>query len=850
MRKSESLCKVLFLFCLFIVIGSCKKDPPKTLPTVSTSSISNITQTTATSGGTVSDDGNSPVTARGVCWSTNENPTVSDKKSTDGSGTGNFNSLITDLLPGTTYFLRAYGSNSIGISYGNQISFSTTATIPTVKTTEILEIAATNALIGVEILSNGGSEITSKGICWSINQTPTLEDSTSININNLNEFESFIGALLPSTVYFVRAYATNAIGTGYGNVLSFKSLSAETLNYALEGYPGYLGDLVSRTYDGIEIECERKSGLDFFQGDIVIQPITKASGTNNSKCLWPGGIVYYTIHENFPDKERIIQGMDLFSKTNITFKQRTNEENYIEFKYIKDAGCYSYVGMIGGKQLIVIDTWGKAGAVAHEIGHSIGLYHEHAKRDRDDYIEVKDDNIKWGKKHNFKIHKESIGTIGFDFNSLMLYSSYAWSKNGKPTIVYSETKLPFPDPQTNQFTESDIKLINIMYPAKPMVRTINISFVSSRTAIFNGEVLHDGGWNVYERGVCWSTNQSPSINDNKITSGSGVGNYSCSLAGLSPNTKYYARAYAINSSGLGAAYGNEISFITLAGGTSPVAAFTASSTSINLGQTIQFTDQSTGNPTSWSWDFGDGGTSTIQNPSYTYTKSGSYNVSLEVNNSTGSNSISKTNYVTVLTTSGSLSDSDGNTYTSIKIGNQTWMVENLKTTKLNDGTSISNLTEDKLWYFWNYTSIPGYCWYSNDITHKKPYGALYNWITVNSGKLCPTGWHVPSTEEWNTLIEFLGGSSDAFNKLIQKGTTYWENPNSSATNSSGFTALPAGFRDGIFSGLRTHASWWTSNSSNSSHYASTVSLYIYNQYVSTNNLIYKTTGRSVRCIKN
>lgn len=100
-----------------------------------------------------------------------------------------------------------------------------------------------------------------------------------------------------------------------------------------------------------------------------------------------------------------------------------------------------------------------------------------------------------------------------------------------------------------------------------------------------------------------------------------------------------------------------------------------------------------------------------------------------------------------------ITDIEGNVYTSVKIGTQTWMVENLKTTKYNDGTSIPLVTDNAVW---KSSLSPAYCWYDNDISNKEPYGALYNWFAVNTGKLCPSGWHVPTIDEWSVLEQFLG----------------------------------------------------------------------------------------------
>lgn len=160
---------------------------------------------------------------------------------------------------------------------------------------------------------------------------------------------------------------------------------------------------------------------------------------------------------------------------------------------------------------------------------------------------------------------------------------------------------------------------------------------------------------------------------------------------------------------------------------------------------------------------------------------------------------------------GTVTDTEGNVYNTITIGTQTWMAENLKGTRYNDGTAISNVTNNTTWAG---LTTGAYCWNNNDAaTYKSTYGALYNWYTVNTGKLCPTGWHVPSDAEWTTLTTYLGGESVAGGKLKETGTAHWQSPNTDATNSSGFTALPGGDRnyDGTFAAIGGYGGWWGSS---------------------------------------
>ena len=165
---------------------------------------------------------------------------------------------------------------------------------------------------------------------------------------------------------------------------------------------------------------------------------------------------------------------------------------------------------------------------------------------------------------------------------------------------------------------------------------------------------------------------------------------------------------------------------------------------------------------------------------------------------------------------GSFTDNrDGETYKTVKIGTQIWMAENLKSTKYNDGTAIPIVINANEWNAneWSGLKTPAYCWYNNDPSnYKATYGALYTWDAVNTGKLCPMGWHVPSDDEWTTLINYLGGTGVAGGKLKETGLTHWIDPNTGATNETGFTALPGGGRGSNFdfNSIGYVGGWWSS----------------------------------------
>jgi uncharacterized protein (TIGR02145 family) len=204
-------------------------------------------------------------------------------------------------------------------------------------------------------------------------------------------------------------------------------------------------------------------------------------------------------------------------------------------------------------------------------------------------------------------------------------------------------------------------------------------------------------------------------------------------------------------------------------------------------------------------------------------------------------------------TYGTVTDQDGNIYKTIVIGTQTWMAENLRTTKYNDGTPIPHVSNDTDWCS---LTTGAYCNYNNtsNADSISTYGRLYTWYTVGTGKLAPAGWHVCTDNDWRTLIAYLGGDRIAGGKMKEAGTTHWSSPNTGADNSSGFTALPGGYRcfwegDSIFGGIGDAGAWWSSDYWYGDIWVRIVENDISATYLDAVNLERKVYGFSVRCIK-
>ncbi len=191
-----------------------------------------------------------------------------------------------------------------------------------------------------------------------------------------------------------------------------------------------------------------------------------------------------------------------------------------------------------------------------------------------------------------------------------------------------------------------------------------------------------------------------------------------------------------------------------------------------------------------------------------------------------------------------ITDIDGNTYNTVKIGYQVWMAENLKTTKYNNGSQIPMIRDKEAW---KNSKTGAYCWYDNSSGVKDLFGAMYNWHTISTGKLCPLGWRVPSDDDWTSLLKFLGGIPGA--KLKEEGTVNWKDNTSNVTNETKFTALPGGtrFGTGSFSSAGTQGTFWSSTPKGEKE-AVYRAIYNYNSSVA-RYIFPKSAGLSVRCIK-
>ncbi|MCH8546847.1 MAG: hypothetical protein LAT54_08940 [Cryomorphaceae bacterium] len=312
----------------------------------------------------------------------------------------------------------------------------------------------------------------------------------------------------------------------------------------------------------------------------------------------------------------------------------------------------------------------------------------------------------------------------------------------------------------------------------PELITLQVTNVEQFSAKCGGLIASDGGETVTARGVCWSTGQTPTINDNITSDGAGAGNFTSLMTQLNPNTTYFVRAYATNSNGT--AYGSSMSFTTE-----------------SAGNMSSFTDPR-----------------------------------------------------------------DGNFYRTATIGNQEWMADNLRyLPSVSNTTSNSRTSPHYYVYDYNGTSVSD----AKATDNYRDYGVLYNWTAAMNGAsssssnpsgvqgACPDGWHLPSDDEWRELIDYLGGSFVAANKLKETGTVHWNSSGQSVTNESSFTARPGGVYSAFqeqFSEKGAHGFWWTSKEyewDNTEVIFYQISSPLHSSVRSF--LSYKDIGYSIRCVK-
>ncbi|MCQ2271730.1 MAG: fibrobacter succinogenes major paralogous domain-containing protein [Bacteroidales bacterium] len=388
----------------------------------------------------------------------------------------------------------------------------------------------------------------------------------------------------------------------------------------------------------------------------------------------------------------------------------------------------------------------------------------------------------------------------------------------------------------------------------------NISF---NKATLHGVISDDGELSIVERGFCLSkTYSNPTISDTHYAVGSGTGSFSKTATELNTNTTYHYRAYAKNSNNE-YIYGN-ICHFTTTDGKPTVTTVSANATSSSMvtgvgnvtnngGSTVTargFCWSTNSNPTINNSHTTDGtGTGTFNSYISGLSANTTYYMRAYAQNANG---VSYGEVVSVYTTTSTcpstVTDYDGNSYSTVLIGTQCWMKQNLKTTHYQTGGYISLITDASSW---SSLTSAARCYPNGGSSNFSSYGYLYNWYAVNGGNLCPSGWHVPTDQDFTTLENYLG--TNAGGAMKYPGTVYWSSPNTGATNSSGFSAYGAGYRNmgGTYNSWHESGMFWSSTLfSYNDFYALAITLSYNDSYIDDGLAYSKCSGASVRCLKN
>jgi hypothetical protein len=665
----------LSLIVIIVLMVSCNKEP---LPPMSivlyTTSASSISSDAAISGGTIASSGGLNVAQKGICWSTSSNPTVSNSKTQDGTGTGSFSSNINGLTPSTNYYVRAYATTPSGTYYGNQITFATIASLATITTNSITSISQTSAISGGVITANGGAAITQRGVCWSTTTNPTIMNSKTINGSGNGSFNSSITGLSSNTIYYVRAYATNSVGTNYGNEISFTTSSSlatiSTASITSIGSSTAIsgGNITSSstnvTQRGV---CWSTSSLPTISNNITIDGIGVGTFTSNITGLTPntiyfvrayatnsGGTAYgnelsfttatlptlTTSSANSISQTTAIAGGNITSSGGTSIIQRgvcwntTINPTIANSKTNDGTGTGAYTSSISG--LNANTTYYIRAYATNSAGTSYGNLLGFTTTAAT--LPILSTNSATSITQTTAL---SGGNITSDGGAGITQRGVCWSMTTNPTIINSKTNdgtgvgafssnISGLNPNTTYYvrayatnsvgTSYGSQIILTTIANLPTLTTSTVTTITQTTSNCGGNISSNGGASVTQRGVCWNTSPTPTILNNKTNDGTGSGSFTSAMTGLTPSTTYYTRAYATNSAGTG--YGNEINFTTLALGV-PILSLPSNGSAISGGNANR----------TFSWSVVTGATSYEINISKTSTFTGTTTTILSCGNS-------------------------------------------------------------------------------------------------------------------------------------------------------------------------------------------------------------------------
>ena len=652
-------------------------------------------------------------------------------------------------------------------------SGGSSAIAPTISTTTATLVTTMGATTGGNVSSDGGSAVTARGVAYATAQNPTTSNSTTNNGTGAGVFTSTLTGLTSSTLYYVRAYATNNVGTAYGNQVSFiTELSSPSFTCG----SSTVSDVDNNIYSTVQIgsQCWTQSNLKvskYTNGDSI------PTGLNNSQ--WSSTTSgSYAIYDNNPINDSVFG--KLYNHYAVTDSRGLCPTGW----HVPTHSEWNLLAMFLDSNADTICVFCEqspiaGGALKSTITQpALGGYIFSPTSGATNSSGFT--GLPGGRRHSSGGF-DWINDFAFWWTSTNQSNSNAWYRNvsaGGPggPVQYHE-------PRT--FGRS-IRCVRDLVSGggsatAPTITTTTATSVTTTGATTGGNVTSNGGASITARGVAYGMAQNPTISGTITNNGTGTGVFTSTLTGLTASTVYYVRAYATNS--VGTSYGNEVSFTT----------------------PVPFISQPClGIPT--------------------------------------------------------ITDVDGNIYNTIEIGNQCWIQSNLRVSKYRNGDLISTGLSNNAW---GGASQGAYSIYNNISLNDTIYGKIYNGIAATDSRgICPTGWRVPTHSDFNILAKFLDSNSDTLcNNCTQssiiggmlKSTSFWNAPNTGASNSSGFSAIPGGNRDcsGVYNDLGNRVYWFTSTGtggrfSNRRIFNNSSSLISENG----NTAAFGCNGFSIRCIRN
>ncbi len=594
-------------------------------------------------------------------------------------------------------------------------------TFPVLTTNTASVIGVRNVNLGGNILSDGNSPVIERGVVLHTSTNPTTSNNKVPIGDGIGSFTSTIENLKGNTIYFVRAYAITALGTEYGNEINFTTL------------PASLPIASTKPITSITNRTAASGGIILNDGgsDIIAKGICWSNNPNptilNANFTTEGvGIDSFV---------SFITGLSpnasYYVRAYVTSGSGTSYGNELFFQTNTNAPSLNPTFSAFNISEIGSHTASFSATISSDINHiaSRGFCWSPLPNPT-----ILNNHVEVGKGvGSFSIKQEGFTGGGIKYHA----RAFAVNSYG---VFYGEEKIFF-----TQFDVPTIQLSSLK------------DFGLSAFAYIN--IPDSGGKTITQRGIVYSTTENPTTLNDKILSGTGIGEFSITITGLTQKTTYFVRAFASNE--VGTAYSNQIKLTTN----------TASTT---------------------------------------------------------------------------ISDIEGNTYNTINIGNQIWMTSNLSTSRFRNGVYIPYILNSTQWAT---TKSPALSFYNHDNNFESNYGKQYNWYAVADPQgLCPVGWHIPTNSDWTVLSDNLGGLNLAGGRMKNAGTTFWIFP-SNGTNASGFNGLPGGFRnvDGTFGILLHNAYWWSATDENEQKAFSRSIVYTDN-VLSVNSSL-KNQGFSIRCLK-